>query len=159
MTNAQAPKEKSELDKFREEALIAHNEKRALHGAPPIKLSAELNNIAQKYAEILYQKGEFTHSDSSFRNGAGENLAAGSYEMTGAAVTDFWYREINKYDWNDPGFKSDTGHFTQVVWKDCTHMGIGKSERGKNGMYAYVANYSPAGNMIGAFEQNVLPLQ
>ncbi|KAK3732365.1 hypothetical protein RRG08_006980, partial [Elysia crispata] len=30
--------EKSALDKFREAALIAHNNKRALHGAPPLKL-------------------------------------------------------------------------------------------------------------------------
>ncbi|KAK3785203.1 hypothetical protein RRG08_021095 [Elysia crispata] len=143
--------------------------------------------MAQKYAAHLAMTGEFKHSDSQSRNGAGENLAANSSEIDGERVTGFWYDEIKDYNWDEPGFKTDTGeiwgsgqikqlgltiynwdelgfktdtgHFTQVVWKDCTHLGIGRSERGSNGMYVYVANYSPPGNMLGAFEENVLPLQ
>ena len=42
-----------------------------------------------------------------------------------------------------------TGHFTQVVWKKCTHVGHGISGGWVCG------RYSPAGNMQGAFDQNV----
>ncbi|RUS83069.1 hypothetical protein EGW08_009155, partial [Elysia chlorotica] len=77
----------------------------------------------------------------------------------GAEVTELWYDEIKDYNWDDPGFSMNTGHFTQLVWKACTHLGIGRSQSTSSGLFVYVANYSPAGNMLGAFQENVLPLQ
>ncbi|GFO15810.1 Golgi-associated plant pathogenesis-related protein 1 [Plakobranchus ocellatus] len=154
----EVPKEKSALEKFREESLIAHNHKRSLHGAPPMKLSSELNSIAQSYAEHLAKTGAFEHSARERRKGAGENLAAHSNPINGAAVVDMWYNEIKDYDWSRPEFQPSTGHFTQVIWKESAHLGMGMSEKGSNGMYVFVANYSPAGNMMGAFQDNVLPL-
>ena len=45
------------------------------------------------------------------------------------------------------------GHFTQIVWKGTTKLGIAKASATtkKNGFYAtyVVAHYSPAGNIIG----------
>ena len=35
-------------------------------------------------------------------------------ELTGKYATDMWYEEIKDYNFNNPGFKSGTGHFTQV---------------------------------------------
>ena len=67
-------------------------------------------------------------------------------------ATDAWYSEIKDYNYKTPGFKKGTGHFTQVIWKECTHVGFGVS-----GIYC-VARYMPPGNMKGAFEKNVLPL-
>jgi hypothetical protein len=84
----------------------------------------------------------------------GENLA---YSTRGIKenFTALWYSEkMNyKYEGADPrpaNFFS-VGHFTQVVWKSSTKIGIGFS-----GMYC-VANYLPAGNFFGQFEKNVLP--
>ena len=50
-----------------------------------------------------------------------------------------------------------TGHFTQVVWKGSTELGIGKAEGEKNGMYCtyIVGRYRPAGNFQGDFKENV----
>jgi len=52
---------------------------------------------------------------------------------------------------------SGTGHFTQVVWKESTVLGVGRAERDDGEMKcAYiVGRYKPAGNMMGSFLTNV----
>ena len=49
------------------------------------------------------------------------------------------------------------GHFTQVVWKETTEVGVGLATDGKK--VFVVAQYKPAGNMnvTAYFERNVLP--
>ena len=75
---------------------------------------------------------------------------------TTANATDMWYNELHNpgYNFNNPGYSSGIGHFTQVVWKGSTKLGCGVS-----GMYV-CCRYSQAGNMNmpGYFEKNVLPL-
>ena len=62
------------------------------------------------------------------------------------------------YNFNSGGFSGGTGHFTQVVWKGSTTLGIGRAEIERSGMKcAYiVGRYRPAGNMMGDFAQNVV---
>lgn len=50
------------------------------------------------------------------------------------------------------------GHFTQVVWKESTELGVGMATDGKT--VFVVGQYRPAGNMNmeGYFEKNVLSL-
>ncbi len=57
------------------------------------------------------------------------------------------------YSYNNPAFSSATGHFTQVVWKGTARLGCGANAR--CGMATYVCPYVEAGNMMGAFAQNV----
>ena len=62
-----------------------------------------------------------------------------------------------------PGFNFATGegngagHFTQVVWKESTVLGIGRVEVEQRGMRcAYtVGRYKSAGNMMGSYKENV----
>jgi len=65
-----------------------------------------------------------------------------------------WYDEIKDYDFKNPGFKSGTGHFTQVIWKGSEEVGFGLAQS-KNGSWYSVANYYPPGNYMGKFPQNV----
>jgi hypothetical protein len=51
-----------------------------------------------------------------------------------------------------------SGHFTQVVWKGSTELGMAWAKSAKGTTYV-VANYRPAGNMMGDFENHVLPKQ
>lgn len=53
--------------------------------------------------------------------------------------------------------KSGTGHFTQVVWKETTTLGIGRAEVQKGDLIcAYiVGRYKPAGNILGSLKENV----
>ena len=71
----------------------------------------------------------------------------------------FRYNEVCDpgYNFGSGGFSSGTGHFTQVVWKRSTELGIGRAESSRGSMKcAYiVGRYKPAGNMMGDFPQNV----
>ena len=60
-----------------------------------------------------------------------------------------FYNEIKDCDFNNPGFSMSTGHFTQVVWRESTKLGLGVVV-GNDGSYV-VARYGPAGNMMDAF--------
>lgn len=86
----------------------------------------------------------------------GQNLAYKSgAEFTAQEVADIWYNEVQNYNFSSPGFANNTGHFTQLVWKGTTHVGIGKAVRGSTTFV--VANYVPPGNVAGQYEQNVSP--
>lgn len=53
----------------------------------------------------------------------------------------------------------ETGHFTQVVWRASTEIGVGATSftNSLNSRSTVVCiNYRPPGNYAGQFEQNVL---
>merc|ERR1712032_1617146 len=60
-----------DLDKFRQDSLAAHNAYRAKHGVAALKISAELNALAQEWAEHLIATGTFEHRPN---NKNGENI-------------------------------------------------------------------------------------
>ena len=69
------------------------------------------------------------------------------------------YEEVCKpgYDFSTGKFDFGTGHFTQVVWKGSTELGIGKAVGKKNGMFCtyIVGRYRGPGNYQGRFQNNV----
>jgi hypothetical protein len=77
--------------------------------------------------------------------------------VIGDETTGSWYDEIKLYNFNRPGFAMATGHFTQVVWKGSQKLGIGFGVTSDGKSVYIVAQYSPPGNYMGQFEQNVLP--
>lgn len=62
----------------------------------------------------------------------------------------------HSYDFKNPGFKSGTGHFTQIVWQQSKELGIGKA-KSDDGKIFVVARYRPAGNFMYQFQDNVKP--
>lgn len=143
-----------QLNDFQQEVLDAHNILRARHEVPDLTYNIDLEN----YARDTFTTCNFDHSDSPY----GENLAAG-YSSPTAAIQD-WYDEIRLYDFNNPGFSEDTGHFTQVVWKSSAELGCYlkdcNGEDGTPGQFL-ICEYNPFGNIVnpGYFEANVLPCQ
>lgn len=136
------------------EALLdAHNRARARHCAAPLTWSPKLAQVAQQWANALRDKGcAFGHSGGSF----GENLAAGtSGALDAEAVVKMWYDEVAQYNFKSGGFSSQTGHFTQVVWRGTARVGCGRSQC--KGMDIWVCEYDPPGNWEGQYRQNVLP--
>jgi glioma pathogenesis-related protein 2 len=139
------------------------NEYRAKHSAPPVELDPELVNYAKSRAEHLAEMGKMVHDGTQ---GYGENLySVSSSEPTpGPALgaTKLWYGEIKDYNFADlSSNKTDlTGHFTQLAWKGSTKIGAGRVCGSADGKWhdTYIAlNFSPAGNMAGAYKDNVLP--
>ncbi|XP_072570796.1 uncharacterized protein [Paramormyrops kingsleyae] len=143
---------------FQKEALEAHNARRQQHGAPPLSLDLDLCRETQKWAEHLVQQSAVQHSDTDL----GENIyykwTSDKTPASGKDAVESWYSEIKDYDFSEPGYQKNTGHFTQVVWKDSQEMGIGLATDGKGNVFV-VAQYRPAGNITNAgyYEQNVLP--
>ncbi|KAI8518666.1 positive regulation of epithelial to mesenchymal transition [Branchiostoma belcheri] len=149
------------VTEFAKNCLAAHNELRAKHGAPALKLSDKLTEHAQKWAEYLASIGKLQHSQGS---GYGENIAMyaqwglGSADKPARYYVEQWYNEVERYDFAKSTYQPGTGHFSQVVWKGSKELGVGMAKR-ENWMgmtlYVTVCNYSPPGNMLGAFRDNV----
>merc|ERR1719228_412634 len=75
-------------------------------------------------------------------------------DLPGDRATFMWYNECV-----DPGYKygrrenPGTGHFTQVIWRDSTHVGAARIKAGDRSYV--VANYLPAGNFKGKYKANL----
>ncbi|XP_054630104.1 Golgi-associated plant pathogenesis-related protein 1-like [Dunckerocampus dactyliophorus] len=142
---------------FQQEFLETHNAYRARHSSPPMTLSGELNTAAQKWADHLLALGAMQHSNTK----DGENLytmwSSVAIKHTGKEAVDHWYGEIKEYNWNKPGFDYSTGHFTQVVWKGSTQLGVGMATDGNK--VIVVGQYRPSGNISVPqyYVENVLP--
>mmetsp|Transcript_4975 Transcript_4975/g.8843 ORF Transcript_4975/g.8843 Transcript_4975/m.8843 type:complete len:142 (-) Transcript_4975:378-803(-) len=133
-------------------ALDLHNKYRSWHDAPPLCWSSQVGNSAQYWADTL--KSQYNCQMNHNRDDDyGENLGRGYRTLNGAI--DAWYEEEELYNYNSPGFSMDTGHFTQVVWKDTEYLGCGIADCGSQKIY--VCQYDPPGNFRGRYEQNVTP--
>lgn len=75
----------------------------------------------------------------------------------GREATQLWYDEVKDYDYGQPGFAMNTGHFTQVVWKGTSKLGLGVSFSQGDGRVVIVGRYNPPGNVTGDFPNNVPP--
>jgi len=131
---------------IRRDALAKHNKYRARHGVPNLSWSNEIERNAQEWAD----KCVFKHGNRNERKGWGENLGIGYQSMN--EFIDGLYSEINNYNYNNPGFAMDTGHFTQIVWKGTKRLGcaLGRGCDSK----LWVCQYDPAGNS-GNYAENV----
>ena len=115
---------------------------------------------SQNWANYLSTSNLFEHSNN---NKYGENLAwFGGYKNDIINLIklsiDAWYNEIKYYDFNNPGFSSKTGHFSQLVWSSTTSCGVGYSYNTSNHSAVIVMNFYIPGNVIGLFKENVFPI-
>ncbi|KAJ4486350.1 PR-1-like protein [Lentinula aciculospora] len=136
-----------------QEYLSAHNSVRAQHGASTLTWSNDAATKAQQWADNCV----FQHSGGTL-GPFGENLAAGTGSGYGISqAIDSWSSEASQYDPSNPV----ASHFTQMVWKATTQVGCAVASC--SGIFAasfglasfYVCEYSPQGNVIGEFAQNV----
>merc|ERR1719315_43344 len=134
---------------FAKNMLDEHNKYRSRHGVPPLKLDNKMNDYAQNLAESNAAAGEMVHT----QRGYGENLASSEgYPLHGEPkrIVQRWYNEISMY----PGhYTKESGHFSQVIWKNSKRLGVGFAQKGNKLFVAAV--YDPPGNVDGQHAENV----
>merc|ERR1711881_570643 len=92
----------------------------------------ERMDVFQEWADYLIAQGTFEHRPN---NKYGENIymSSGSAAQDQAqGAVDSWYSEIKDYTFGkEPSWGGPvTGHFTQVVWKGSTEVGVGVAQEG-----------------------------
>jgi uncharacterized protein YkwD len=132
--------------------LAAHNAERAKLGIAPLRWSTALEAQARVWADTLARRGTFEHSRD--RNGAGENLWAGTSgyyapeAMIGAFIGEKQYFRPGRFpDVSSSGRWQDVGHYTQLIWPASQQLGCALATGG--GRDVLVCRYYPAGNMVG----------
>lgn len=148
-----------------QEMLRLHNYHRARHCAKPLVINNRLNQTAQSYAEHLAATSTFEHSHMKFDGeNLGENLymswiSFGPVKVDPKAAVKSWYDEIALHDFDNPKFSTQTGHFTQMVWRGSKQLGVGVALSDDGQSVYMVTHYFPAGNITNAgyFKENVLP--
>ena len=140
------------LDPMAQELLSAHNKYRAEVGVPPLKWSDDLAKQAQEWADYLAANLLFQHSGVIDQ---GENIWMGtSHAYSFTQMIDSFGDEKQHFAYgifpnvSDTGNWSDVGHYTQIVWRNTTHVGCAGAD-GSDGNYRLVCRYSPAGNVEG----------
>ncbi|KAI1432867.1 SCP-like extracellular protein [Xylaria sp. CBS 124048] len=141
-------------DAFAAAILNSTNFYRTAHDACPVTWNDTLAAYATSYLTNVSSNAEgegkcrFAHSGGPY----GENIALGYRDAT--AAIDAWGDEDAKYDYRHPDFGEDTGHFTQLVWKNTTAVGCGRRLCGAQGWFL-VCEYWPRGNVVGSFRTEV----
>lgn len=144
-------------------ALKIHNKARIEVGVNEIEWSDDLSDQAQEWANNLAKKDKIYHSSSESRVNQGENLYYSFTSQNRKPVFSkspakdaslAWYNEINDYKYSAYGSKLNEsvmiGHYTQMVWKSTTKVGIALA-RSSEGKEYIVARYSPPGNYLGKY--------
>jgi len=142
---------------FKDQCVKWHNDYRDLHQVDGVTWNDTLAKGAEDWAKYLAENNLFKHA-SNIK--PGENLYLSSHIPTEpcTAATKAFYEEVKDYDFNKPGFSMQTGHFTQVVWKNTKEIGAASATR-QDGKFVVVIRYFPGGNYLGEqpFRKNVLP--
>jgi pathogenesis-related protein 1 len=113
---------------------------------PPLAWSDEVATSAQGWANHLRDTAGcgLMHTDGS---GYGENLAAGS-NLGAQRAVDMWASEADNYSYSPRySFQTDTGHYTQIVWRNTSEIGCASAKC--SGSSVVVCRYRPPGNYIG----------
>lgn len=147
---------------FKEQCLKWHNEYRSIHQAPTVTWNDTIAADAEVWATYLADNNVLEHASNLNQLDQGENLYLVSVQPTEPCTdaTKAFYEEIKDYNFDKPGFSSQTGHFTQVVWKSTRQIGAANKARA-DGKFVVVVRYFPPGNVNSEnyFKDNVLPSQ
>jgi hypothetical protein len=146
-----------DVSEFANEALLAHNLYRRIHGVPSLRLNSKLSEVAQKRARQLANDGKLSMQQNFFNGQSlGETVGSvsGFSSYNGVSATQLWYSVVSKFD--EEGEASiDGASFTQIVWKKTEEVGFGIAKSTKeNKVYSYsFENYTQQPEILNDFEK------
>lgn len=142
---------------IKQQMYTRHNNYRYLHNSPLLCWSAELAEFSQLWANKIAEKGYLQYSEHP---ALGENIAIVDFRecLSGEEIVDKWYEERKYYDYDKPGWSKSTYHFSQLIWRSSSEIGVGVQKFEKKNCVAVVVNYKPCGNdnLPGEYKKNVL---
>ncbi|MFI6313128.1 CAP family protein [Nocardia fusca] len=124
------------------------NTVRAKYHAPPLEWNNDLARAATAYTKACKNKPSNADGRYGESRWHSTNNNAGIRDAVNA-----WAGQASKYRF-DNRYSSETGDFTQLVWKDSSRVGAGIAKC-STGTFV-VARYTPPGNIPHRFAQNVL---
>ncbi|XP_070551655.1 uncharacterized protein [Ptychodera flava] len=147
---------------LKDQLLEAQNYFRCLHGVDPLTWDTDAEEFAEHVSKDNAALGRIEHAHD---NPWGENLAMQTVvsreDISGYGFVKMWYDEIQYYDYSKPQFASETGHFTQLLWKDSRRVGCaiadGVDPTGEYIQYFVTCEYDPPGNDFDYFAENIVP--
>ena len=144
-----------------EKPLEKHNKYRRMHSSDNLNLNTDLckiaQSIAEKYSEMdienMYMIPPKLYKDDI----VGENIAIIDEcdNLNFEDIVNKWYEEKKNYEFGSNKYIENTGHFTQLIWKETKEVGFGH-KKSNNGKIYFIAIYYPAGNIFKQFKYNVL---
>ncbi|KAK3734431.1 hypothetical protein QZH41_019757, partial [Actinostola sp. cb2023] len=123
--------------------MLAHNSFRLLHHVQPLQWNETLAEQAQRVAKTI------ATDPSSFQGESpGENIAQIWHDFPHAPLkaSNIWYSERKDYSFAYPKFTDKIRHFSQMVWKSTTQVGLGVATNPSEKYKIVVALYWPIGN-------------
>lgn len=114
------------FSEFQVDCLDAHNEYRLRHGSPKLDLNYDLCKYAEDHAKFLAQcdkakSSKSPYGENIFIKASSKKIVPDAFEVGGQ-----WYKEFDGKKNNSIDYPSkDIKHFSQVVWKDTTTLGVG----------------------------------
>lgn len=136
-----------------QQLITLHNKVRADVGVGPVTWSRELAVYAQEWANHLASTNcslQHRPPTGKWKCEYGENLFMGTAGHFGVADAVTSWEDEKKYYHGQTLDRSnwyESGHYTQMVWRESQHIGCAKAEC--NGKVIIVCNYDPPGNVLG----------
>ncbi|XP_048585404.1 uncharacterized protein LOC116613264 isoform X3 [Nematostella vectensis] len=133
----------SEDDIAIKEGMLAHNSFRLLHHVQPLQWNETLADEAQRIAKTIANDPESFQGESP-----GENIAQIWHDFPHAPLkaSNIWYSERKDYSFAYPTYSDKTRHFSQMVWKGTSQVGLGLAMSPSEKYKIVVALYWPLGN-------------
>ena len=144
------------IESYKLDLINQINNYRKVHGTQKLINDSKIDNIAQKFALKLAKKGKLDYSSNEYQGQIlGETIYKSQNYFAPLKLAKVLYDENAEYNYksDDP----EPNNFTQMVWKNSTHVGFGMA-KSNDGKYFYVINYFPTGNIDGKFKKNVFPV-
>jgi len=138
------------------------NEIRRNHKVNPVVEDKALNTAAQKWAEEIAKKDKAENGPEDDQGECLFSYSGPNFDLNSAITA--WYKGAEKYDFKKSKWQQGCGNFTQLVWADSTHVGVGAAESKESKKIYVVARFTPPGNLVitppgeeATFKKNVFP--